>query len=121
MDSAHIISADVRVDGTLRGTGSLRIAGTVDGAIALDGDLTIDAGAHTEGSIQGRNVTISGEVSGEVNAERSLVVSASGVVLGDVHAATLSIHPDASVKGRITMRLDLPSDLTERASRGKRR
>ena len=121
MDSAHIISADVRVDGTLRGAGSLRVAGTVDGAIDLDGDLTVEQGAHTAGSIQGRNVRVEGDVQGDVAAEGTLTIGASGVVHGDVRAEVLSIHPDASVKGHITMRLDLPGGLSERGSRRSRR
>lgn len=121
MDSAHIISAEVRVDGTIRGSGSLRVAGTVDGAIDLDGDLTIADGAQAEGSVTGRNVTVEGNVKGDVCAERTLVVSASGVVHGDVQAETLSIHPEASIKGHIAMRLDLPGGLNERGSSRSRR
>ena len=121
MDSAHIISADVRVDGTVRGTGSLCVAGAVDGGIDLDGDLRIDAGGHAQGTITGRNVEIDGTVQGEVNAERDLVVGATGIVHGDVTTSTLNIHPDASIKGRISMRLDLPSGLRESGNRRSRR
>jgi cytoskeletal protein CcmA (bactofilin family) len=121
MDSAHIISADVRVDGTVRGTGSLRVAGAVDGVIDLNGDLLIDAGGHADGTIKGRNVEVDGTVQGDVSAERALVVGATGVIHGDVTASTLTIHPDASLKGRISMRLDLPSGLKERGTRRSRR
>lgn len=121
MDSAHIISAEVRVDGTVRGTGSLRIAGAVDGVIDLDGDLFIEAGGHADGTIKGRDVEIDGTVQGDVSAERAVVIGASGVVHGDLTTSTLTIHPDASLKGRISMRLDLPSGLTERGTRRSRR
>ncbi len=53
MDSAHIISAGVRVDGTVRGAGTLRVAGTVDGAIDLDGDVVVEPGGETRGTISG--------------------------------------------------------------------
>ena len=121
MDSAHIISADVRVDGVIRGTGTLRVAGTIEGAIELEGDVVLDASAHTEGSIKGRNVDIQGHVAGDVDAERSLVIGKDAVVRGDIQATNLSIHPNASLKGRISMRLDLPSGLKERGTRRSRR
>ncbi|MGB0591921.1 MAG: bactofilin family protein [Myxococcota bacterium] len=121
MDSAHIISADVRVDGTVRGTGSLCVSGAVDGAIDLDGDLRIDAGGQADGTIKGRNVEVDGTVQGDVNAERELVVGATGIIHGDVTTSTLTIHPDASFKGRISMRLDLPSGLKAHGTRRSRR
>ncbi len=121
MDSAHMISVGVRVDGTVRGTGKLRVSGTVDGAIELDGDLLVAQGGQTHGVISGTNVEIGGTVEGDVTAQRALDIGATGVVNGDATAATLTMHPDASVKGRISMRLDLPSGLKERGTRRGRR
>ncbi len=121
MDSAHIISAGVRVNGTVRGAGPLRVAGSVDGAIQLDGDLWVESGGEALGAINGTNVEIEGTTQGDVTVERGLVIGASGSVNGDLTAATLTIHPDASIKGRISMRLDLPGGLTERGSRRSRR
>ena len=121
MDSAHMISVGVRVDGTVRGTGTLRISGTVDGAIELDGDVVVMQGGQTRGAISGSNIEIEGSVEGDVSAQRALEIGANGVVHGDATAATLTIHPDASVKGRISMRLDLPSGLKDRGTiRGRR-
>ena len=121
MDSAHVISAGVRVDGTVRGSGTLHVSGAVDGAIELDGDLIVNAGGEARGELSGTNVEIDGRVEGDVSAERALVVGASGVIIGDTNATTLTIHPDASLKGRISMRLDLPSGLTDRGSSRLRR
>ncbi|MDP6945607.1 MAG: polymer-forming cytoskeletal protein [Myxococcota bacterium] len=121
MDSAHIISAGVRVDGTVRGAGTLRVAGAVSGAIELDGDVVVERGGEALGAITGTNVEIEGSVGADVTADNGLVVGASGTVQGDLNASTLTIHPDASVKGRVSMRLDLPSRLTGRgAPRGRR-
>ena len=119
MDSAHIISAGVRVDGTVHGSGTLHVAGTVEGAIELDGDVLIEPGGVTLGTITGTSVE--GDVGGDVIAQRGLQVGASGSVRGDITAATLTIHPDAAIAGHVSMRLDLPSGLTGRGSgRGRR-
>ena len=121
MDSAHMISAGVRVDGTVRGTGSLHVSGTIDGAIELDGDVLIEAKGSTRGPISGRRIEVAGTVEGDLAASRELEINASGVVRGDLVASTLTIHPDAAVTGRVTMRLDLPSKLTGRGSGRSRR
>ena len=121
MDSAHIISAGVRVDGTVRGAGTLRVAGAVKGAIEMNGDVVIERGAEAQGTITRDNVEIQGTAEADVSAERGLVIGASGAVQGDVQATTLTIHPDASLKGRISMRLDLPSELNGRGSGWSRR
>ena len=121
MDSAHIISAGVRVEGTIRGDGTLHVAGVVDGAIELAGDVVVEPGGHTHGAIHAASVESAGVVDGDVTAERELEVGASGHVRGDLTAMTLTIHPDAAVTGHVSMRLDLPSKLTGRGSGRSRR
>ena len=95
--------------------------GAVKGAIEMNGDVVIERGAEAQGTITGDNVEIQGTAEADVSAERGLVIGASGAVQGDVQATTLTIHPDASLKGRISMRLDLPSELNGRGSGWSRR
>ena len=78
--------------------------GPSTGAIDLDGDLTQPMAPKQEGSVTGRNVTVEGNVNGDVCAERAHCGHALEKVHRDVQAETLSIHPEASIKGHIAMR-----------------
>jgi cytoskeletal protein CcmA (bactofilin family) len=53
--------------------------------------------------VDGRNVTVRGNVSGNVVAHSRLTVAGSGVVLGDVRVARLRVDDGGTVNGSITM------------------
>ena len=70
--------------------GDLHIEGTADGEITASGDVDVEASATVRARIDGRNVTVRGNVTGNVVAHARLTVAGSGVVLGDVRASTAS-------------------------------
>jgi cytoskeletal protein CcmA (bactofilin family) len=91
------------LNGTLTIDGDLHIEGTAEGEINASGDVEVEASATVRASLDGRNVTVRGNVTGNVTAHARLSVAGSGVVLGDVRAARLRVDDGGVVNGSITM------------------
>jgi cytoskeletal protein CcmA (bactofilin family) len=64
--------------GRLEIQGDLRIAGNVEGELKASGDITIDATAAIQASLEGSNVSVRGQVTGNVTAKRRLTLGGSG-------------------------------------------
>src|SRR5215472_4867531 len=64
--------------------GDLHVQGTVEGELSASGDINVDSSASVKAQLAGRNVTVSGQVQGNVTAHRRLVLSGGGALNGDV-------------------------------------
>ncbi|HVC41434.1 MAG: bactofilin family protein [Candidatus Dormibacteria bacterium] len=91
------------LNGSLTIEGDLHIEGTVDGEITASGDVDVEASATVRARIDGRNVAVRGNVTGNVVAHARLTVAGSGIVLGDVRASRLRVDDGGTVNGSITM------------------
>jgi cytoskeletal protein CcmA (bactofilin family) len=91
------------LNGTLTIDGDLHIEGTVEGEIKASGDIDVEASATVRAHVDGRNVMVRGNVTGNVVARGRLTVGGSGAVLGDVRAARLRVDDGGTVNGSITM------------------
>lgn len=89
--------------GRLTVEGDLRIQGTVEGEIKVSGDVQIDPDSNITATVDGRNVTIRGSVSGNVTASQKLVLAGNGVVSGDVRVARLAVEDGATLNGNVSM------------------
>lgn len=87
--------------GKLTVDGDVRIQGLVEGELNASGDV------HVEGTvtarIEARNVTIRGNVTGDVVAKHRLRVAGSGVLTGNAKIGRLSIEDGATFNGNVTM------------------
>ena len=91
------------LQGRLDIKGDLRIAGNVEGELKASGDVTIDSGATIQASIEGANVSVRGQVSGNVTARRRLTLGGSGRLNGDVRVGRLTVEDGATLNGNVTM------------------
>ncbi len=91
------------LNGSLTIDGDLHIEGSAEGEITASGDVDVEASATVKARVDGRNVTVRGNVTGNVVAHARLTVAGSGVVLGDVRAARLRVDDGGTVNGSITM------------------
>ena len=83
--------------------GDLRIAGNVEGELKASGDVTIDPTAAIQASIEGANVNVRGQVTGNVTAKKRLTLGGSGHLSGDVKVARLTVEDGATLTGNVTM------------------
>jgi cytoskeletal protein CcmA (bactofilin family) len=91
------------LNGTLTIEGDLHVEGTAEGEITASGDVDIEPSATVRARIDGRNVTVRGNVTGNVVAHGRLMVAGSGVIQGDVRASRLRVDDGGTVNGSISM------------------
>lgn len=111
MDNATVISPGMVVDGTVRGKGPLLVQGRVDGRVQLDGDLRVAPKATLEAEIEVDVAEVKGLVKGAIKARQSVSLDAGSQVEGSVDAPRVEIDPQARVKARLVMPLNLPRGL----------
>lgn len=103
--AANVVSLGPRdiLQGRLEIQGELRIAGNVEGDLKASGDVTIDAGANVQAPIEGANVSVRGQVTGNVTARKRLTLGGSGRLNGDVRVSRLTVEDGATLNGNVTM------------------
>jgi cytoskeletal protein CcmA (bactofilin family) len=89
--------------GTLRTEGAVTIHGEVEGEIVARGDVVVEASATVVASLEGRNVDIRGQVTGNVRSAKRLSLSGSGSLQGDASAGRLVVEDGATLNGSISM------------------
>lgn len=94
------------LQGRLEIQGDLKIAGNVEGDLKATGDVTIDSGANIQASIEGANVSVRGQVTGNVMAKKRLTLGGSGRLNGDVKVSRLTVEDGATLNGNVTMQAE---------------
>lgn len=101
--SQKTISAfiDVNTDfeGRLKFGGTMHLDGRFKGEIEAVGGLIIGKKAIVKADIHASDITISGEVTGNIRADKSVEILTSGKVIGDIQAANIIVHPGAVLVG----------------------
>ncbi len=96
------IGKAVRVEGKVISAGDLTIDGDVDGAIEVgEHDLTIGHEASVKADLKGRVITISGNVTGNVQAVEKVDLRSSGSVQGNIATPRFSMADGANVTGKV--------------------
>lgn len=93
------LGVDTDFEGRLTFNGNLRLDGHFKGEIAAMGGLVIGQKAIVEADIHTTDVTISGEVSGKINADQRIEINATGKVFGDIQSPSIIVHPGAIFEG----------------------
>ena len=96
-----VIASDISIEGRIQGAGHVRIAGRFTGDIAVEGDLTIELGARVNGGVRAQRVIVAGELEGNIEAAQRVEVVASGSMVGDVKAGTVTVAPGARMRGMV--------------------
>ena len=96
-----VIAAELAIEGKIVGGGDVRIAGRFKGDVQVDGNFRIDPGARLEGQVRAGVVVVGGELQGNVDAAKQVDVLATGVIVGDVKAASITVAAGARMRGHV--------------------
>jgi cytoskeletal protein CcmA (bactofilin family) len=96
-----VIAADLTIEGKIEGSGHVRIAGRFKGDVSVQGNLTIDAGAHLTGQVRAQNVTIGGELHGNIDGATRVELLETGILAGDVKAGSLTVAAGSRMRGQV--------------------
>jgi cytoskeletal protein CcmA (bactofilin family) len=92
----------LRVEGKIISREDLTIDGEIEGAIEVgDHDLVIGPGAAVKADLRAKTITISGTVTGDVQAVEKIDLRASGWVQGNLVAPRLAMAEGATVTGKV--------------------
>lgn len=105
-----IIGKDTEFKGIINSSGVIRIDGRVEGEIHHKGDLVVGEGGVVAAHVKARNITIAGEVKGNVEAEGKLELIPSGKLYGDIKVESLIIGNGAVFRGLSEMKGDAKSE-----------
>jgi cytoskeletal protein CcmA (bactofilin family) len=103
-EKVALIGPSLFLKGELSGEEALLIEGNFQGKIELrNHDLIVAQGAKVEAEIRARNITIHGDVSGNIYASEKVFISEHGQMKGDICASKISIVDGALFKGSVKM------------------
>jgi len=77
-----VFGPGVTIEGKIEGDADIRIGGKFKGDIQIKGDLNLDKGAKVSAKVQAANVTIGGELEGNVIAGAQVKLLESGQLVG---------------------------------------
>ncbi len=106
-----VIGRGITIRGNLTGQEPLIVEGRIEGNIGLRSHLTVEATGVLVADVEADNLTVLGEVHGNVQAGEAVSVSASAKVVGNIRAPRVIIEDGARFKGGIEMDFDLPDGL----------
>ena len=95
-----LIASGLVIEGKISGTGNVRVAGQFKGDANVEGNLSIEPGAKHLGDVRAGSVTVSGELTGNI-AARHIDVTATGVIVGDVKAETITVASGSRMRGHV--------------------
>jgi cytoskeletal protein CcmA (bactofilin family) len=96
------LGASLHIKGEITGNEDLQIDGSVEGLVQLeDRKLTVGASARVTADVMAREVTVYGNVKGNLRARDRIEIKKDGSVVGDLTTARIMIEDGAYFKGSI--------------------
>jgi cytoskeletal protein CcmA (bactofilin family) len=96
-----VLGAGVTLEGKIEGDADVRIAGKVKGEIQIKGDLVVERSARLTAKVSAANVTLGGELDGNVVATGQVRLMESGQIIGDLKASTLTVAAGSRMRGHV--------------------
>ncbi len=109
-----VLAKGLQIEGTLFSKGSLRIDGKVEGKVESDGDVMVGQNGVLNAEVRAVNVTIAGDVTGNVKCTHRLELLSSGRLRGDVTVGSLVVSEGATFLGVSQMKP--PEDTIEQTT-----
>ena len=108
-----VVGRGISVQGTVQDAERLVVEGTVEASMIHATELAIAPGGVFKGEVEVEDAEIAGTIDGTLTARGSLVVRASGRVLGTARCRRLQVEDGGQITGRIEMlgdtaRADIP-------------
>lgn len=89
--------------GTLTFSGAVRIDGIFKGEIFTEGTLIVGESAVIESNVHVSHIIVSGEIRGNISAEKRIEIHAPGRVFGNIEAPTVVIDEGVIFEGNCRM------------------
>ena len=99
-----VIGEKITIEGSIQGEEHLVMDGAMKGTIELrNNDFSIGTKGRFEGEIQATNVSISGEMNGNITTQGKVQITKEADFMGKIMAKTISVEDGAYFKGIIEL------------------
>ena len=102
-ERTSVLGPTLRFKGELHADEELLIRGTIEGSITHSQRLTVCPEGTVKANIRAQMIAIEGTVEGDLQAEKSVKVSETAHLKGNIHAPSVSIVEGAHFNGNIVM------------------
>jgi cytoskeletal protein CcmA (bactofilin family) len=100
-ESSHL-GLNTVLQGELGGKDDLVVHGRLLGKVDLpESDILVAEQGRVEAEVRVRNITVRGEVAGNITASGKVIIEKSGRVKGDLAASVISVEDGAQFKGSV--------------------
>lgn len=107
-----VIGRAITIRGNLSGGEDLLVEGRIEGTVSLKNHLSIEETGVVEADIEVEDLTVRGEMKGDITAAQSVSVTANARVVGNIRAPRVIIEDGARFRGHIDMDVQLPEGVT---------
>jgi cytoskeletal protein CcmA (bactofilin family) len=91
------------LEGKLIYDGSIHADGKVEGEVRVSGNIDVANGATVRALLEGTNVSLKGQVEGQVTARDKLTLGRNARLSGDIQVRRLQIDDGATLNGNVRM------------------
>ncbi len=98
-----LIGERTQFEGTLKCEGAIRVLGTVHGEIQSASTIIVEDKAHVTARLTASQITIAGEVDGQIYCEGRVEIRPTGRLTGEINAGALIIQEGAYFDGNSKM------------------
>ena len=106
------IGAGVRIEGRIDGAEVSDISGSLSGTIKSS-NINLNSSGIFNGDMSGSDITISGNVEGDINSDQYLIVNQSANIKGTIEYSSLQVNYGAKIQGTIRHRGSVHSYSTD--------
>jgi cytoskeletal protein CcmA (bactofilin family) len=96
-NSPSIVASDMKFVGNVTSEGEIQVDGHVEGDVQC-GSVTVGQSGVIKGNVKADSALVRGRITGEINA-RSVSLTKTAHVLGDVLHESLTVEPGADING----------------------
>jgi len=112
-EGSCVIGGGITIRGSLSGSEPLIIEGKVEGTVSLQNHMTVEEGGVVIADVEVENLTVNGEIQGNISAAEMVSVNSTAKVVGNINAPRVIIEDGARFKGSVEMDFELPEDLRQ--------
>lgn len=98
-----ILAPEIDITGDINVSGNIIVFGKVTGDIVSTGIVNTAKGSRVKGNIKAKSTNISGEVTGNIEVEKKVVLGTTCTLNGNIEAAIITIEEGAKFDGLCSM------------------
>ena len=103
MEVESLIGEHTSFEGTLKTEGSVRLLGAIQGEIESKSTIIVEEKAHVTARLTAAQVTVAGQVDGQIYCEGRVEIRPTGRVTGEINAGLLIVQEGAYFDGNSKM------------------